>query len=123
MSDLADFNPETIDELLDRIFADVAEIGRDWLEENRETLGGYFRALAEATLQTRASLASGRISEDYADQVMHMQQAAFRQTIKYTEYMTLVLSQRIVNAVFRIVAFAIRNRTGLDIFPELTAGD
>ncbi|MVO17392.1 hypothetical protein [Parasedimentitalea huanghaiensis] len=119
MTDLSNFDPNSVDDLLERIFDDVKDVGKEWLNENSDVVGGYFRSLAEAALQTRFSLEAGKISAEYADQVLHMQQAAFRQTIKYTRFMTLVLSQKIVDTVFTIIAYVIMNKTGLNLFPEL----
>lgn len=121
MSDLTTFNPETVDQLLDRIIEDVTKVGEDWLNENAGVVDGYFKSLVEAAMQTKSSLAAGKITAEYADQVLHMQQAAFRQTIKYTKYMSLVLSQKVVDAVFSVIAHVVKNKTGFDLFPEYTS--
>lgn len=119
MTELSTFNPQTVDDLVAAISGDVAGIGGRWWSENSQIIPGYFRSLAEATLQTQEALAAGIINEESADRALRMQQAAFRQTINFMKYMTLVLSQKIVDAVFTLVGWAVFNRTGINFFPEL----
>lgn len=120
MSDLKEFKPKNVNELLARITDDLKDVGTDWLKENQGVMDGYIKSLVEAAMQTTVALKAGKISAEYADQVLHMQQAAFRQTIKYTKFMTLVLSQKIVDTAFSIIAHAVKNQTGYDLFPEYT---
>jgi hypothetical protein len=48
-----------------------------------------------------------------------MQRAAFEQALHFSEYMTLVLGQRLLDTVFRIVGWAVLNRTGINLAPNL----
>lgn len=119
MSDIKDFDPSNITELTDAIVSDLQDIGSQWWKTNSTLVPGYLRSLSEATLQTTAALAANQLDEKEADQIFRMQQAAFRQTIKFTKYMTFVLSQRVVDAVFSRIGWALLNRTGINFFPEL----
>ncbi len=119
MTDLTTFNPANVDEFVDALTAEVQTLGHKWWETNREIIPGYLRSLAEATLQTELALEAEVIDSSTADQIFRMQQAAFRQTMRFTKYMSLVLSQRVVDSVFRMVGWAIYNRIGFNFFPEL----
>ncbi|MEE4279410.1 MAG: hypothetical protein V2I82_13160 [Halieaceae bacterium] len=119
MTDYASFNPTNVDEFVAALTDEVKVLGNKWWETNSSIVPGYLRSLAEATLQTEVALVEGKIDSSTADQVFRMQQAAFRQTMRFTKYMTLVLSQKVVDAVFRLVGWAIYNRVGFNFFPEL----
>lgn len=119
MLDLASFNPGNVDDFVDALTSEVKPLGKKWWEINREIVPGYLRSLAEATLQTEAALADDKIDATIADQIFRMQQAAFRQTMRFTKYMTLVLSQKVLDTVFRLVGWAVYNRSGFNFFPEL----
>jgi hypothetical protein len=67
----------------------------------------------------RSRVASGAVSPEAADIIMHNQELAFNQTIRFTEYMTLVLAQKLLDTVFAVVGWAIYNRTGVNLFPAL----
>ncbi|MEM8986899.1 MAG: hypothetical protein AAGC95_09260 [Pseudomonadota bacterium] len=121
MPDFSDFNPNTVDDFVEAMINEVKDLGQSWWSTNKEIVPGYLRSLAEASLQTQAALASGLIDKDAADQAVRMQQAAFRQTVRFMKYMTLALSQRIVDTVFSLIGWALFNRTGVNFFPELVS--
>ena len=123
MSDLSDFNPETVGELFDRLGDELKGVATDWWNENHESVGGYLTYLATATLQTRAALVEGRISQEYADIIMHDQELAFKQTLQFATFMTLVLAQKLYDAVFRVIGSVIFNRTGVNLWPDLVSGN
>jgi hypothetical protein len=123
MSDLSDFNPVDVSELLDRLGDELTTVASDWWQENKDTVGGYLTYLATATLQTRAALAAGTIDEQYADIVMHDQELAFKQTLQFATFMTLVLAQQLYDAVFRVIGWVIFNRTGVNLWPGLVSGN
>ena len=77
------------------------------------------RPLADLITVIQAEL----IDQQTADQIFRMQQAALRQTIRFTKYMTLVLSQRVMNAVFSVIGWMIYNKSGINFFPELVKTD
>ena len=41
-----------------------------------------------------------------------------RQILRHTELMTLVLLQKVINNVFKLIGWAIYNYRGLNVFPE-----
>ena len=119
MSDLSNFNPESVNELFDTLSDELTTVASDWWRDNKDTVGGYLTYMATATLQTRAALAEGRITQEYADIVMHDQEQAFKQTLQFATFMSLVLAQKLYDAVFRIVGWVIFNRTGVNLWPDL----
>ena len=123
MSDLSDFDPADVNELLGRLGDEISTVASDWWEENKDVVGGYLTYLASATLQTRAALAAGTIDETYADIVMHDQELAFKQTLQFATYMTLVLAQKLYDTVFRVIGSVIFNRTGVNLWPGLIGGN
>lgn len=120
MSVLADFNASSVDELFDEIVQQVKGVAGKWYNSNKDVVSGYLKSLAEAAFQTQTSLKAGRIDKEVADQALRMQQSALRQTIRYTEFMTFVLAQQVVDAAFKVIATAVKNATNIDFFPELT---
>ncbi|MEM1361565.1 MAG: hypothetical protein AAGF94_07585 [Pseudomonadota bacterium] len=120
MGSLSDFDASTVDELFDKIVEQVKGVASKWYNANRDVVEGYFKSLAQASFQTQVSLKSGRIDKEVADQALRMQQAALRQTIRYTEFMTFVLAQQVVDAAFKVIGTAVKNYTGVNFFPELS---
>lgn len=119
MVDLRSITPEDVQDFFESLKDAITGVSTEWWDANKNTMAGYITSLSEAVVETTLALKQERISEETADQIYRMQQAAFRQTIRYTRFMTYVLAQKIVNAVFEIVAAAIKNYTGINFFPEL----
>jgi hypothetical protein len=119
MTDLSAFNPADADALLDGLVEALTGDAKAWWDKNRGLMQGYVKGLAEASMQTAQALAEGRITEYQASQAFAMQRAAFEQALHFSEYMTLVLGQRLLDTVFRIVGWAVLNRTGINLAPNL----
>ena len=116
MVDLATFNPQNLDELFHGL-----------IEEGRAAVGGavdnvaavpaHLKTLAEATLKTAAALAEGRIDAETAKEIFEDRKATLKQALEFEAYMALVVAQKLTDAVFRVIGAAIRNRTGINLFP------
>lgn len=119
MPDLSSFDPANANELAARIAAELQGTASDWWNENAPLMEGYVRTLAEAAMQTRLALAEKRIGEEQADIILHNQELAFNQTLRFTRYMTLVLAQKLLDAAFSVVGWAIYNKTGFNLMPTL----
>jgi hypothetical protein len=120
LTDLTTFNPSTVDELFRTLVEEVTGEAKDWWKKNKGLMRGYMKGLAEASMQTAKALAEGRINEFQASQAFAMQRAAFEQTLQFSEFMTLALAQRLLDTVFRVLATAVLNRTGINLAPKLT---
>ena len=118
MTDFTEFNPENIEQLVDALTGEAQQLGNQWWETNKSIIPGYLKSLAEATMQTEIALAQGLIDRDTADHIFRMQQSAFRQTIKFTNYMSLALSQKLVDTDFTMIGWAMYNKVGINFFPE-----
>lgn len=119
MPDFSNFNPAGVDDFFDAFTGELTSVAGEWWTTNKSAVGGYVRSLAEASAQTQIALAEGRISANVADQALRMQQATFRQTIRYTELMQYALAQKVVDTLFSMVGWAVFNKTGVNLFPEL----
>lgn len=119
MTDLASFNPANAGALFGRIVDELKGTATDWWNENAPLMEGYVKTLAEAAIQTREALLEKRIGQEQADIIMHNQKLAFEQTLRFTKYMTLVLAQQLLDSAFRVVGWAIFNKTGINIAPGL----
>ncbi|MGP1352002.1 MAG: hypothetical protein ACTS1Z_01645 [Parasphingopyxis sp.] len=122
MPDLSTFNPGSVSELLDTMIGEVSQVAGDWWEENSGLMKGYLAELAEGTMQTGAALAEGRISAETADAVLRGRARVLDQLLDLAAYMTLVLAQKLADAIFRVVGWAIYNRTGVNLAPHLSVG-
>jgi hypothetical protein len=119
--DLSSFNPADADQLLAMIEGQVGQVSAKWWTANESAVSGYLKSLAEAAIQTQIALAANRISQQDATDAMAMQKAALQQTIQFTEYMTLALAQQVFDTVFTVIGWAIYNKTGMNLFPELVS--
>ncbi len=120
--DLSKFDPKNASELATAIIQEVENLSGGVVNHISE-IEGYLRSLAEAAIQTRNSLKAGRISKDQADTRMLMQEMALKGTVKYSEYIAAALAQKIIDKSFEIVGYAIKNKTGINLFPELISTD
>lgn len=119
MADLSSFDPADAGEIGTRIVAEMEGTAGNWWKENAPLMEGYVKALAEAAIQTREALVSKRISKEQADIIIHNQELAFQQTLRFTKYMTLILAQQLLDAAFSVVGWAIFNKTGINVMPAL----
>lgn len=118
---LEEFKPDNVDELIGAIGDELSNVGKKWWEVNSQLVTGYLRSLAEATFQTQIALAQGRITPEQADRIMHMQEVAFTSTVHFTKYMTFALAQKVLDTTFKIVGWALYNKTGINLFPQLVS--
>lgn len=118
-TDLSTFNPVNAQALFQELTTQISGDATAWWNTNSTLVGGYVKSLAEAAIQTQLALAEGRIDQATATQILDMQKNAFTQTIQFGQYMTLALAQQIENTVFKVIGWAIYNRTGFNLFPLL----
>lgn len=119
MKDYSHLNVQNVDELFRILQTELGDISSKWWKENRTTMTGYLRSLAEAAIQTRLALEQKRISPQAADIILHNQELAFNQTLQFTKFMTLALGQRLLDTTFAIIGAAIYSRTGINLTPNL----
>lgn len=118
MTDLANFNPGSVDSLFGAILQEGERaLGRPI--ENVQAVAAHLRMLAEESLKTAKALAEGRIDAETAREVFEGRQAVLVQMGEFVELTGLQAMQRVADAVFRVIGFAILNRTGINIAPGL----
>ena len=118
MTDLSSFNPGSVDELFGRIMQEgESALGRPI--ENVQAVAGHLRTLAQDSLKTARALAEGRIDAETAREVFEGRQAVLRQMTEFVELTGLQALQRVADAVFRVIGWAILNRTGINVAPGL----
>lgn len=118
MTDFSAFNPGSIDELLGAILDEGKQaVGRPI--ENVQAVAGYLRGLAKDSLETAKALAEGRITEQAAKRAFEGRQAELVEIREFVELTGLQAAQRATDAIFRVIGWAIFNRTGINIAPGL----
>jgi hypothetical protein len=119
MLDFANLKIETVDGLVSALEDELGGVSTKWWNANKSVVSGYLRSLAEASVQTQLALANHQIPPEAADMIMRNQQLAFNQTLQFTKFMTLVLAQQLLDATFRVIGWAIYNKTGINLAPSL----
>lgn len=117
--DLENFSPDSVSELADAIVSELSDLGPKWWSVNSELVSGYLSSLAEAAMQTNLALAQNRLKPAEAKQILHMQELAFASTIHFTKYMSFVLAQKVLDMTFKIIGWALFNKTGINLFPQI----
>jgi hypothetical protein len=118
-TELSTFKPETVEELVSELRTQLANIASNWWKSNSQLVEGYLKSLAESVIQTQVALEMKKISPESADILLHNQELAFNQVLRFTEFMTLVLAQKLLDTVFAVVGWVIYNKTGVNLFPAL----
>lgn len=119
---MTDFPNLVIDDVGDLVSAlkdELSGVGVEWWAQNKGVVAGNLKSLAKAALKTQAALVEGRIDQETAELALAEQKAAFRDVLNFTELMTLVLAQRLLDATFRLIGWVIYNKTGVNLAPDL----
>ncbi len=119
MIDFATLNIDSVDQLVSVLEDELGGVSTQWWNTNKGVVAGYLRSLAEATMQTRTALFNQQIPPEAADMIIHNQELAFNQTLQFTQFMTLVLAQQLLNAAFKVIGWVIFNKTGINLAPNL----
>jgi hypothetical protein len=114
-TDLATFNPRNFGELAEVLEEQIGDIATDWWNENKVVVSARMRLLAKAAMKTTKALAEGRIDQETAEEALAMQRSALDDVITYSQFMSLVLAERVKDALFKVIGQVILNRTGLSI--------
>ena len=118
MTDLSTFNPGSVDELLTTILREGEQaLGRPI--DNVQAVAGYLRGLAKDSLDTAKALAEGRISARAAERAFEGRKEELLQIREFVELQALQAAQRAADAIFRVIGWAIFNRTGINVAPGL----
>lgn len=119
MVDFSTLSLTNVNAMLGAIRTEVAGTAGDWFSKNESTISGYLQSLAQAAVETQASLLAKRIPPEQAQMILDNQKAALQQTLDFAEYMTLALAQQLLDGVFSIIGWSIFNTTGVNLFPDL----
>ncbi len=117
--DLTKFNPQTVDQLVSALEAGLSTTATTWYNANSAAVAGDLKMLAQAAVETQAALLEGRITQAYAQTAIQMQKETLQQTIEFTELMTMALAQQLLNSVTATIGWAIYNKTGINLFPDV----
>ena len=118
MTDLSSFNPGNVDDLLHMILQEGEQaLGKPI--QNVQAVAGYLRGLAQDSLATAAALAEGRISKEVAQRAFEGRKDELLQIREFVELQALQGAQRAADAIFRVIGWAIFNRTGVNVAPGL----
>ena len=118
MTDFSNFNPGSFDELFGAIVREGEQaLGRPIT--NVQSVAGHLRSLTEASLKTAAALAEGRIDEEAAREAFESRKRVLLQMSEFVQLQTLQAAQRAADAIFRVIGWAILNRTGINVAPGL----
>lgn len=118
MIDLSNFNPSSVDDLFGAIVSEGAQaLGRPL--ENVQSLRGHLRRLASDSLATATALAEGRIDAETAREAFEGRREVLLQMREFLELTTLQAAQRAADAIFRVIGWAVLNRTGINLAPHL----
>ncbi|MFZ0268479.1 hypothetical protein [Caulobacter sp.] len=125
---MTDFPNLVIDDVGDLVSALEDELGgvsTRWWNKNKGVVAGNLKSLATAAIKTQAALIEGRIDQETAELALAEQKASLQDVLNFTELMTLVLAQQLLDATFRLIGWVIYNKTGVNLAPDLvqpTAG-
>ena len=112
---LAEFKPNSAGELFDGVLSHVLPVLADNWERAQEDVEPALKSIAISAFNTQRRLKIGEINQDKADALLHIQELALSNTLLYAEFLTYVLRQEIVDAVFKVITAAIKNWTGVDL--------
>lgn len=119
---MTDFPNLAIDDVGDLVSALEHELGgvsARWWKKNKGVVAGNLESLATAAIKTQAALLEGRIDQETAELALAEQKASLQDALAFTELMTLVLAQQLLDATFRLIGWVIYNRTGVNLAPDL----
>jgi len=120
MIDFSKFNPSSVDDLFNAIVSEgEGALGRPI--ESGKAVAGHLRLLAAESLKTAAALAEGRIDGQTAKEVLDGRKEALVQIAEFGELLALQAAQRLADGVFRVIGWAIFNRTGINLAPGLVS--
>ena len=118
MTDLADFNPASFDALFHRMLEDGQQALGGPID-SASAVAGHMRSLAQDSLKTAKALAEGRIDAKTAREVFEGRKEMLVQMAEFVVLTGLQAMQRVADAVFRVIGWAILNRTGINLAPGL----
>lgn len=113
--DLENFRPASSGELLDGIAKNAAIAAADAWKSLRDAIVADLQALSENAFQTQMRLSRKSITQGEADFLVHMQELYFHQVLLHTKFLSYVAAQAVLDAVFGVIAAAIKNVTGVTI--------
>jgi hypothetical protein len=112
-TDLATYKPATADDLAKGLgqVALTAAAG-SWNAIKTDVLA-HLTLIATLTLSTKDKLAAGSISEKDADHTLSLLQLNLNSTVLEADMVPYVVGQKVLNAVFAVVAAVVKNYTGI----------
>ncbi|MDZ4363074.1 hypothetical protein [Brevundimonas sp.] len=113
--DLSVFKPNDADELFDAIWTQITGVVIDDLQSFKKEIEPMLRSIATKAVRTAGMLAAGQISREDADLALHTQELALSSVLLYSAFMTYVLAQGVLDAVFTVISAAIKNLTGIEL--------
>ena len=123
MVDFANLNIDSVAALVSVLEDELGGVSTRWWNKNKSAVAGNLETLAQAAIQTQAALVEKRIDQETAERFMDEQKAALKDVLDFTELMTLVLGQQLLDAAFKVIGWVILNKTGINLAPDLVKPD
>ena len=118
MTDLNQFNPTSLDALLDAMLTEGSN-AVDGVLEDAVAVRAHLKTLADASLKTMKALGAGTISADTAAEIMEERKDVLGQMLEFELFLAHVAAQKLTDAIFRVIGWAVFNRTGINLVPGL----
>jgi len=119
MTDLTNFKPATVQDLMSVLESQAAQITGAWWKTNAASVEAYLKSLASAGIQTTEALATRQIDQETATQLLQAQANTLKLTLTFAVYMSEALAQELVDTFSSTIAWAVFNRTGINILPTV----
>jgi hypothetical protein len=119
MTDFPNLEIDDVGDLVSALEDELSGVAVDWWSQNKGVVAGNLKSLATAAIKTQAALVEGRIDQETAERALAEQKAAFQDVLNFTELMSLVLAQKLLDATFRLIGWVIYNKTGVNLAPNL----
>jgi len=115
----SNFDPGDIEELVAAMTSEIGDVAINWWNETSGAMSPHLQTLAMAALQTRLGHEAGHITSERVKAEMNSQKLLLDTILLAIGLREMVLRQRVVDAVAKLVGWAIFNRTGINVFPDL----
>ncbi len=117
--DIKAFRPESVADLADGLAEAISWAAANWFSANFQAVKLHLIAISEAVMQTRWNLTTGRIGRAEAATLMGIHNAALGAQMPGVKYGGYELVQKVLDTATKVLAYAVRNLTGINLAPHL----
>lgn len=112
---LETFRPGDAGELAGGIVSHLADLLGNRLQRFEQEFAGYVADLAKASMALALLVSDGSYDRRQVDIALHTQELLVSNALLRAEFLTYELAQSVLETIFKVVAAAIKNLTGLAI--------